>query len=84
MIGIAPDRNFDGPGVRAAQVTPRGPAQRADMQDGDVIVALGDHEVEDLQDLVDALGNLAPGDEVDVALLRGEERLVIRVTLGAR
>ncbi len=62
-----------------------GPAADAGMREGDVIVDIGGDAIEAAEDLGRVLDALAPGDEVDVRVVRadGEER-TIRVTLGTK
>jgi len=50
---------------------------------GDVIVGIDGKPVKDQDDLFDLMQDRAPGDEVDVALLRGSERVTVRVKLQA-
>ncbi|MGH7554994.1 MAG: PDZ domain-containing protein, partial [Longimicrobiales bacterium] len=64
--------------------SPGSPAEKAGLRRGDVIIALGDHEVNDLQGLTDALNAHKPGDHVRVKLLRDGSELRIEVTLGNR
>ena len=62
-----------------------GPAADAGMREGDVIVEIGGDAIEAAEDLGRVLDALAPGDEVDVRVVRaeGEER-TITVTLGTK
>jgi uncharacterized protein YndB with AHSA1/START domain len=77
--GIAAERGIlvlgavEGSGAEAAGIGP-----------GDVIVSLGGMETPAYQELGDALAARQSGDVVDVALVRGQERETIRVTLGIR
>jgi S1-C subfamily serine protease len=62
-----------------------GPAAEAGMREGDVIVDIGGDAIQAAEDLGRVLDALAPGDEVDVRVVRsdGEER-THRVTLGTK
>jgi serine protease Do len=62
-----------------------GPAAEAGMREGDVIVDIDGEAIEVAEDLGRVLDGLAPGDEVDVRVVRsdGEER-THRVTLGTK
>ena len=77
-------REPDSRGLVVAQVPPGGPAGKAGMEPGDVIVSIAGHVVRDLQTLIAALGRLSPGKTVPVVVLRGDERVTLKVTLGAR
>jgi serine protease Do len=62
-----------------------GPAAEAGMREGDVIVDIDGEAIDAAEDLGRVLDALAPGDEVDVRVVRsdGEER-THRVTLGTK
>ena len=58
-------------GAIFAEVVPGGPADAAGMNSGDVITALGSAEIEDSGDLLAALRDYRPGDDVTLTLVRG-------------
>jgi S1-C subfamily serine protease len=70
--------------VKLSGVTKGSPADVAGIRAGDIVVGLGTHDVADLQGMTDALRAHKPGDVVDVQVLRGSERLSLKVTLGSR
>jgi S1-C subfamily serine protease len=70
--------------VKLSGVTAGSPADKGGLKTGDVIVAIGPHEVADLQGMTDALNKFKPGDSTTVVVLRGTERLTLPVTLGTR
>jgi S1-C subfamily serine protease len=61
-----------------------GPADRAGVAIGDVIVGIGAHAVEDAEDVQHALGSDTVGTPVLLHLLRGGERREISVVVGER
>jgi serine protease Do len=63
---------------------PDGPANDAGMLQGDVIVIFDSHEVEDVRDLVQTVGNTEVGKAVDVIVVRDGKRETLSVTLGLR
>ena len=63
---------------------PDGPANDAGMLQGDVIVIFDGHEVEDVRDLVQTVGNTEVGKAVDVVVVRDGEQVTLSVTLGLR
>jgi Peptidase family M28/PDZ domain len=71
-------------GVRLTGVRADSPADRAGLRAGDVIVEFAGKPVKDLYAYTDALYAQKPGDVVDVVVLRGTERLTVKVTLGRR
>jgi len=57
------------------QVRADSPADEAGIRAGDVVIALNQTEIEDLDDLVEAIHSLPAGEKAEVAVLRGlEER----------
>ncbi|WP_374562544.1 S1C family serine protease [Ideonella sp.] len=80
-------------GVALVGVTSGGPAQRAGLEpfrrgrdgrvvQGDVITAVNDEAVTDLDDLLTALERYRPGDKVTLSLWRGGQTRKLAVTLG--
>ncbi len=83
-LGTVPDFTPVERGVKLGGVTAGSPADAAGMKAGDVILAIGSHDVKDLQGMTDALNAFKPGDATSVVVLRGTERLTLQVTLGSR
>jgi C-terminal processing protease CtpA/Prc len=81
----AMDIDHDVQGVLVSDVVAESPADASGLEDGDVIVAIGDDEIESVTEAVDAIKAFEPGDDVDVVVLRdGNKRKVIQVELGER
>jgi S1-C subfamily serine protease len=73
--------------VRGAAITlvfPDNPAQAAGLEEGDVIIRVGDDPVRSAEDLTSALARLDPGDEVDVVIVNQEGTRTVEVTLAQR
>ena len=68
-------------GAIVARVTRGGPADKADMQPGDVIIAYNGERVEDTQDLQSRVVATQPGTTVPVVVLRDTEEVTLRVTI---
>ena len=84
-LGSIPDMTApDVPGLRLTAVRAGSPADSGGLKAGDVVVELGGQEVSDLQSYSNALYSHQPGDEVDIVVLRGPERVRLRVKLGKR
>lgn len=60
-----------------------GPAALASLERGDLITALDDNDISGYNQLVDALSNYSPGDQVALTLERGAEVVTTSVTLAA-
>ena len=58
-----------------------GPAGKAGMEKGDVIIEIGGKEIKNIYDYMYRLGELNPGDEVEVKIKRGKKVLSLKVTL---
>lgn len=70
-------------GVLVESVTVDSPAERGGIRPGDIIVRLGDTEITSVEDLFKAIRAKKVGDTVDVAVVRGEERVTLKVTLAS-
>jgi putative serine protease PepD len=71
-------------GVEVQAVTPGGPAQRAGLRTGDVVVSVDGHSVSEPGDVTDALDGSEPGDSVEVEIERDGDRERLDITLGTR
>ena len=74
-LGIMPDYMFDGKGVKADGVTDGKPASKAGIIAGDVIIKLGDIEIDNMQSYMKALSNFNKGESTKVVIMRNKERL---------
>ena len=75
------DDNDEALGV-AVSITPRSAAQKAGLEDGDVIVALNDTPIMDFEDIGDFMDATQPGDKVQVGYEREGKRNTAEATLG--
>ena len=69
-------------GALVMDVQDQGPASLAELQQGDAIVAFGDTQISNFEDLVEALATHSPGDEVEITVTRDGETIATTVTLG--
>lgn len=97
-ISFAPDQSVEQLGVSGVLilgVPPDGPAGRAGLKPttrdeygrlvlGDIIVSMKGQKINKGNDLYKVLDNCHVGDIVDVEILRGEEKVVLPITLEAR
>ena len=74
-LGIMPDYSFTGVGVRVDAISENRPAQKAGILPGDVIIQLGDHNVQSLEQYMQALGEFKKGDKTTVHFNRVNEKL---------
>jgi uncharacterized iron-regulated protein len=84
-LGVILDTRAEGPGLRVAQVAPRGGAQQAGIQADDRLLRVAGQAVDSMQDVSLALLDKNPGDSVSVAIRRDQRQsrqdLVLTVTL---
>lgn len=71
-------------GVQVSEVQPGGGAAAAGIQDGDLLVAIGDQEIESFADLRRELDRHQAGQSIPVTVRRGEEELHLDVLLAGR
>ena len=71
-------------GALVQSVTKGGPADKAGMREGDVIVAAGETPVKDTRTLIYRVSAMPPGQKVDLDVIRDGKRQAIAVTLGER
>jgi putative serine protease PepD len=91
VIGVVLDGSYTGEGVQVATgpqegvgpaVTPGGPADRAGIRPGDVILAIDGRPVTESDELVVAIRARAPGDAVTLTVRTGDgEEREVRVVL---
>ncbi len=79
-LGIMPDYTFEGDGVHIDGVSEGKPAARAGLQRGDRIIALGDTDVRNVREYMQALSKFQKGDKTTVKFVRGGEVLVREVS----
>ncbi len=65
-------------------VEPGSPAADAGLREGDIITAIGNQPIDAEHPLDALLTQYAPGQTIDLEVLRGEETQTIQVTLGTR
>ncbi len=70
-----------GGGIRIAEV--RGPAERAGLRPGDILLAIGGAPVTE-ETIARTLARHRPGDEVEVTVLRGRRKETFNLVLGER
>ena len=71
-------------GVKVAEVTAGGPAAKAGIETGDIILSLDRVEVEDKAGFEADLAAKAPGTEIKLSVRRGASEKRLAVTLGAQ
>jgi serine protease Do len=70
-------------GVYITQIVRSSPAEKAGLQEGDIITAIGDVTLDDNHPYANALYRYSPGDTVTLGVQRGNKQIQVQVTLEA-
>jgi S1-C subfamily serine protease len=77
------DQSGGGAGAGIVQVLPGGPADKAGLKVGDIIVAIDDKKVTSANVLMDMLAQMKPGQQVNVTVIGADGKTrTVSVTLG--
>ncbi|MBA4187688.1 MAG: aminopeptidase [Planctomycetaceae bacterium] len=79
-LGVLPDYNYEGEGMRLEGVSPGGAAEKGGLKDGDVIVEIGGKPVKNVGGYMTAMSAQKAGTTVEVIVLRKEKRVPLKVT----
>ena len=84
-LGTMPDYNSGKTdGVLLELVMPGGPAEKAGLKAGDLLIKLGELKISTIEDFENALRKHKPGDKVKLKAKRGEVEVELEATLGTR
>lgn len=83
-LGTIPNYAESNDGLKLDGVRDDSPASKAGLKAGDRIVKMAGHEVKNVYDYTYALGEMKPGQEYEVEIVRGSERLTLKITPAAR
>jgi putative serine protease PepD len=87
IVGMSLDSSFPGPGAKiadtASAILPGGPAAKAGLQPGDIILAIDGQDISVADDLIVAIRSHAIGDTVTLKYQRGSVIKSVQVTLVA-
>jgi aminopeptidase YwaD len=79
-LGVIPDYSSTKEGLEITGVKAGGVAEKGGLQGGDVITKLGQYDIKNIYDYTDALSKFKPGEETEVAFLRGTEQKTVKIT----
>ena len=87
VMGVSIDMNFAGPGAKVTTadgaILPGGPAQKAGIKPGDLIIEFGGKAINNPDELIVAIRARSIGDRVEVKYKRGSSTRSTTVTLTA-
>lgn len=80
-VGIR-GRNANNGGCLITEVTPNGPARKAGLERGDILIKCDKKKINSFPQLVGFLKTKKPGDKIEVTVLRDDEEKKLTITLG--
>jgi len=78
-LGIMPDHAYEYSGIRIADITQQGPAEKAGLQRGDIIIKIGMFQINDIHTYMSALATFKTGDKTSIDIIRDEELLTLEL-----
>lgn len=69
-------------GALVSDIAPGGPADKAGLRRGDVIVRIDDRQIKDMPDLPRTVADYTPGEEAVLSVLRHGQKMQLNVVLG--
>ncbi len=83
IIGVVLNTAYTGEGAKVSEITAGGPAQEAGVHVGDVITGFNGRQVADSTELVVAIRSYAPGERIEITVIRNGQTSTLRLTLGS-
>lgn len=83
-FGVMPDYGYDGKGVKLAGVTPGSPAEKAGLQEGDLLYSINEQEFEDVKAYSAIFFGLKPGAEITLGYEREGKKKTVKAILQAK
>ena len=83
-LGIVPDYGEGQNGMKIGSTRPSGPAEKAGLKAGDLIVMMAGKKVLNIYDYMGILGELKPGQEVDVEVIRDGKSVKTKAVMQKR
>ena len=84
FLGITMRDVEGGVGVEILTVQANTPAFKADLKQGDVITSIDDQEIKNIEGLREVLGNMDPGDRIEIAYTRDKKENTTATNLTSR
>ncbi|MDD5449728.1 MAG: Do family serine endopeptidase [Candidatus Omnitrophica bacterium] len=71
-------------GVLVASLIKDGPAEKAGIKTGDVIISIDNQKITSVRDVLRTVGSKKPGEKTNVTIFREKKGMVVPVTVGER
>lgn len=78
-LGVMPDYTYSGTGLRIDGVIDGRVADKAKLKAGDVVIAIGDNKITDINAYMSALSKFKKGDSTQVTVQRGAENITANI-----
>ncbi|HTY58212.1 MAG TPA: M28 family peptidase, partial [Bacteroidota bacterium] len=83
-LAIIPDYNGGVDGMKISVVRPGGPADKAGLKAGDIIVGMAGRKIVNIYDYMEMLGKLKGGDKVELIVMRGGTSMTFTAEMAER
>ncbi len=78
-LGIMPDYAWSNPGLKLDGVSEGKPAHKAGLKAGDIILKIGNTDINNIQDYMKILGEHESGDQVEAIIKRNTEEIMVNI-----
>ena len=76
-----PEYDSDAPGVPIGGLRAGGPAEKAGLKEGDIVIRIAGKTVRNIGEYMGVLADRKPGEKVDVTVKRGSEEITVSLIL---
>lgn len=83
-VGTIPDYSATVEGMKLSGVKEGSPAEKGGLKAEDIIIKFGSKDVKNIYDYMYAMSEFKPGEEAEVIVLRNNEPVTLKITLGSR
>ena len=83
-LGTVPDYSEGVVGFKISDVRENGPAHKAGLKGGDIIIKLGTYDIKSIYDFMYSLAAFKPGEEAEIVFTRGTETITSKIIFDKR
>lgn len=81
QLGFTGNPGIGFPGIVVSDLVPGGAADRAGLKEGDIVTAINGETVENVIQALDKVSNSSPGTVLTLDVMRGDQKVVIPITV---